>query len=190
MVRYELCSSVLSKRDTRGMHYGFIWYFDVQDEAMLANNMDNIFTKNRNIRANMLRFQRMNALRSHDNVDGFKGTKHRDMGKQVLTFKVKHKSTIGNSHADVLQDNGIHVASILVSRPKVSFQVQDEDIVIFHKAFVGVVENPDMLYNMQEYINIEGYFSIRVTPLRSNLCLLEDRMKGEMEVFLNNGRNW
>lgn len=53
---------------------------------------------------------------------------------------------------------------------KVNFKVQENEFLRLSKAFVGLVENSRILYN-------EGYFSIHVTPLGVNICLLEDRVE-------------
>lgn len=43
---------------------------------------------------------------------------------------------------------------------------------------------------MQEIFNINGYFSIQVTPLGENLCLLEDRTKEEIKALVEDGKAW
>lgn len=53
----------------------------------------------------------------------------------------------------------------------------------FQKAYVGVVKNPGMTYNMHEYFNMEGYVGVKVTPLGTNLCLLEEREEGKLKVI-------
>lgn len=52
--------------------------------------------------------------------------------------------------------------------------MKEEDLVRFHKAFVGVVETPGDTYNMQERFANEGYFRVKVNPIGANLCLLEE----------------
>lgn len=44
-----------------------------------------------------------------------------------------------------------------------------------------------MSYNVQEYFNLEGYFSVHVTPLGANMCLLEDCVESELKSILENG---
>ncbi|KAI5416291.1 hypothetical protein KIW84_041368 [Lathyrus oleraceus] len=43
---------------------------------------------------------------------------------------------------------------------------------------------------MQEMFHFEGYFSVKVTPMGANLCLLEDLVDGEMKSLIEGGRYW
>ena len=51
------------KCDIRGRCNGFVRFFDVRDENILAINLDNIFIGRRNIFTNLPRFQRRNSQR-------------------------------------------------------------------------------------------------------------------------------
>lgn len=54
------------------------------------------------------------------------------------------------------------------------FNIEDkEEWCKFKKAYVGVMENLCMTYNIQDIFNIGGYFEIKVTLLGEILCLLE-----------------
>lgn len=108
--------------------------------------------------------------------------------KHDPTYNTKTKSFRGISFADALRINGDHVTSN--SRCKVKFQVEDSDLVWFLKAYVGFFENPNITTNMQEIFNTKGYFTIWVTQLWRNLCLLEDRVEGEIQVLVNDKGNW
>ncbi|KAI5411253.1 hypothetical protein KIW84_056393 [Lathyrus oleraceus] len=55
---------------------------------------------------------------------------------------------------------------------------------ILNKAYVGVVENPRMTYNMQETFNMGDSFKVKVTPLGENLCFLEKHEVGVLEELL------
>ncbi|CAI8610467.1 unnamed protein product [Vicia faba] len=52
------------------------------------------------------------------------------------------------------------------------------------------VENSGPTYNMQEYFNMEGYFGVKVTPLGSNLYLLEEREDGELKALIKEASDW
>lgn len=60
-------------------------------------------------------------------------------------------------------------------------------MTIFEKAFVGVVENSGLTYSMQEMFHFEGYFSVKVTPMGANLCLLEDLVDWELKALIEGG---
>lgn len=53
-----------------------------------------------------------------------------------------------------------------------------------------MIENPEMSYNIQTSFEVEGYFSIKVTPLGANLCLLEDLEEGAIKDLIKEGRSW
>lgn len=44
----------------------------------------------------------------------------------------------------------------------------------FERAFMGMVVNVGMIYNIQEAFNGEGYFRVKATFLRAYLCILEE----------------
>lgn len=43
---------------------------------------------------------------------------------------------------------------------------------------------------MQETFNANGFFSIQITPLDANLCLLEDKVEGALPEMLRNDDVW
>lgn len=50
-----------------------------------------------------------------------------------------------------------------------------------------------MTYNIHDIFNTKGYFSIKVTPLGENLCLLEEREEqeeGEIKAMVDEGSDW
>ncbi|CAI8613624.1 unnamed protein product [Vicia faba] len=70
------------------------------------------------------------------------------------------------------------------------FDREMENLARFEKTFVGIVENPGMTYNIQESFNLEGYFNIKATPLRANLCLFEELVDGELEYLVKEAQDW
>lgn len=60
---------------------------------------------------------------------------------------------------------------------------------MFKKAFIGVTENPAMIYNIQNIFNMKGYFSTKVTPLGENLCLIKEMDEGEIKAHVVDGIN-
>ncbi|CAK8531108.1 unnamed protein product [Lathyrus sativus] len=47
-----------------------------------------------------------------------------------------------------------------------------------------------MTYNIQTSFEIEGYFSIKATPLGDNLCLLEESEHGEIRDLIREAESW
>lgn len=70
------------------------------------------------------------------------------------------------------------------------YKIKEEEMERFQKAYAGVVETTGMTYNLQEYLNMEGYFAVKVTPLRDNLFLLEKCNEGELKALVEEVRDW
>lgn len=60
----------------------------------------------------------------------------------------------------------------------ITFNIKDRDLDRFHKAYVGVVSEAGMTYNNQERMHMKWVFTIKVTLLGANLCLLEEAGEG------------
>lgn len=52
------------------------------------------------------------------------------------------------------------------------------------------MENHGISYNIQEALNMEGYFLIKVTPFGENLYLLEEREEIELKALLEEARDY
>ncbi|MCI46877.1 hypothetical protein A2U01_0068118, partial [Trifolium medium] len=72
----------------------------------------------------------------------------------------------------------------------VSYEAEKDDMLRLKKAFIGVVVNPGMSYNIQNVFHSQGYFGVKVTPLGSNLTLLEGQEQGEEQALLDDVKNW
>lgn len=55
---------------------------------------------------------------------------------------------------------------------------------------MGKVLTSGMTYNIQTCFKMEGYFSIRVTPLEANLCLLEEVEEWDILDIIREGETW
>lgn len=70
-----------------------------------------------------------------------------------------------------------------------NYNSKKKELARFKKAFIDIVVNPVMYYNIQTSFKIEGYFTIKVTPLGVNLCLLEECEEGEIRDLLREYRS-
>lgn len=70
------------------------------------------------------------------------------------------------------------------------FKSKEEARERFRKAFVGKVIIPGSSYNMQGCFEIEGIFSVKLTPMGANLCLLEDLVEGFLGNSMAEGEKW
>ncbi|CAI8603026.1 unnamed protein product [Vicia faba] len=65
-----------------------------------------------------------------------------------------------------------------------------EDKARFQKAFVGKVTILGSAYKVQTYLEIEGYFGVKVTHLGANLCFLEESEEWVIEDLIGEGETW
>lgn len=70
------------------------------------------------------------------------------------------------------------------------FEIDRSDRERLEKAYVGVVLESGMAFNIRNSFEIEGYFLIKVTPMADNLCLLEESEEGEIKDLIREGDNW
>jgi hypothetical protein len=71
-----------------------------------------------------------------------------------------------------------------------SYEAEKNATDKYAKAFVGVAANPGMTYNIQNAFHAQGYFGVKVTPLGSNLALLEGQEEGEVEALMEDAKDW
>lgn len=68
--------------------------------------------------------------------------------------------------------------------------LEEEDVFRYGKAFTGVLRHLMLGVEMKKIFIKEGIFSIRVTPMGPNLCLLEDLIHGGVEMFIEERKEW
>lgn len=70
------------------------------------------------------------------------------------------------------------------------YDVGDEEMNRFRKMYVGYVKQSGTSYMMQEWINMQGVFSIKITPIGANSVLMEDIEEGAIENAIKEGERW
>lgn len=70
------------------------------------------------------------------------------------------------------------------------YTVEEEELQKLSSAYVGELWTPGLSYRIQEECIQQGYFSVRATPLGTNLVLLESLEEGEMEALLEDAQEW
>lgn len=66
---------------------------------------------------------------------------------------------------------------------------EEEDLIRFRRAFTGFLKDTVAASEIKSIFVEEGILSIKVT-LGPNMCLLEDLVLGEVELFLEERRSW
>ncbi|XP_058783008.1 uncharacterized protein LOC131657654 [Vicia villosa] len=202
-----------SRRDKRGKRFGFARFFNVSDERVLAVKLDNIIIESRKLHANLPRFNR-------ERVGGVeRGAIHQNQGRigRTMGGRGEVKTSIQNGrrnmgelnnpgpHGGVLRKSYVQTVKVDQGRQLVvdgqlhskkipfahlEYNVKEEDLIRFQKAYVGVMETPGETSNMQERFNKEGYFGVRVTPLGANFCLLEEGEEGILKDIIAEAPVW
>lgn len=94
------------------------------------------------------------------------------------------------SYMDVLQNNSAlkEPKSEVFYDKTLSFSPNEDDIYLYNKSFTGKIMNPGLEIDLKKIFMEDGVFSIRVTMLGLNLCLLEELVGGEVESFIEERR--
>ncbi|XP_058766204.1 uncharacterized protein LOC131639756 [Vicia villosa] len=191
----EVVEVVIPPRSIRnGKRFGFARFVAVADARILAVRLDNILIDGRKIHANIPRYERKL---------GYGGLGQQGGGKRGGGVSLFHE---GNKVAEAVKVNkyvGIYVGrsfADVVSNEKAArqdeegkalvFKASEEEKIRLSEAYVGVISNPGSSYNIQTYFEMEGVFSIKVTPVGANLCLLEEMEEGYIGELIGDGSTW
>ncbi|XP_058775601.1 uncharacterized protein LOC131649870 [Vicia villosa] len=172
------------KRNKLGKRFGFARFKDVEDVRRLAVKLDNVFIDGTKIHANPPRFERNN----NGEVD-----LGREKGKDNVQAHLQRRNIRGeNSFVDARSFADVAAyqkKECVMKEAKVDLEfVSDPEVSVrLSKAYTSKVVNPGMTYNIQTCFELEGYFSIKVTSLGANLCLLEEVKEGDIEALIREG---
>ncbi|XP_058755922.1 uncharacterized protein LOC131629137 [Vicia villosa] len=155
-----------NKKDKRGRRYGFVRFVNVKDDRLLATKLDNVFLEGRKLFANIPRFQR----------------KEKGGEKGVNSNIVNNRRKGGGSNMENRNQEG--------TRSHLSFKVEEETLKKYEKTYVGIVKEAGLAFNIKKAFHEEGIFSIMVTALGANMCVLEDLIEGEAERFIEERKVW
>lgn len=70
------------------------------------------------------------------------------------------------------------------------FNIEEEGFNGIHKAFTRVVVEPGSTYSMQKKFHSKSHFTIKISPLGANLCLMEENEDGELKALVHSGLEW
>ncbi|XP_058733331.1 uncharacterized protein LOC131604934 [Vicia villosa] len=183
-----------SKWDKFGRRYGFVRFFDVEDEKLLGIKLDSLILEGRKLHANLPRFQRLaknkEMLLRNTGRGGKEGVKER---KEDSVYVQRSKAWVDKrAFVDVLHNRAGRDASGDASKgiKIVFFKTAKEESDRYLKAFVGVIKDVEVALKIKQIFYEEGLFSIRITLLGPNLCVLEDLVCGEVEALIEERRGW
>lgn len=166
------------RREKRGKRFGFVRFWKVKKERMLSVKLDNIFIEGKKIHANIPKFHRQEAVTvrhqpslvlkpnhkfGNTNVVGSGFRRFNTYAQVVNNWRNMQKETLDKAqHPSECGKGAINLKLDFAHR---HFKIEDADLSSFNKAFIGVVEEVGMSYNIQEAFNMEGFFRVKATPL-------------------------
>lgn len=205
------------RRNKWGKRFGFARFVEVHDPRLFAVKLDNIIFGANKIHVNIPRFGRekpQTAVDMKKRSAGFGGG--RPLAPPMVCKewrpvldRPKHG---GMTYADVVNTNGKHGrteekcfgegCTCDNGRPLVSpfgqakdvcevrYNNSDEEMELFKKMYVVVVKDVGSTYMVQEWLHMQGVFSIKVTPLGATLVLLEESEEGMIQALLEDAKEW
>lgn len=177
---------IFPRRNKLGKIFSFVRFIEVEDLKSLAIWLDSVMFDGKKIHAKPPRFLR-------------NGSKEGDfVSKGKLKVLQNEKTYVRREGADVNR-GGKSFADLVANRPRVSEQEaaknliissKEETILRLKKAFIGEVHSPGSSFNMQTNFEMEGYFQVKVSPMRPNHCLLEEIKEGDIQALIEEGVSW
>lgn len=187
------------RRDNRGRRFGFMRFYNVKDKYLLSIKLDNLVLDGRKIYANLPRYKR----KTKEEVS--QGLNLGDKGKVIAasmegTLHVK-KSWVGvngqKSYVEALHNGTVAEVPIVGSNQRrgvifkpLHFVPNQEEVNRLNKAFTGALRYPGDEVDIKRKFLEESLFSIKVTILGPNICLLEDLVGEDMESMLLERKDW
>ncbi|XP_058776839.1 uncharacterized protein LOC131651188 [Vicia villosa] len=160
------------RRNKKGKKFGFVRFFDVREADVLATKLDNIFIGGSKLFVNLPRFDRRKEVRGVKQVIS-------SQSRFVRKEEIKKNFVDGRSFAAVTSNKGDHP---IEKAAQLEYNMGEDEVwQRFRGAYVGEVRYASLTYNLQEVLDGEGVFGIKITPLGANLCLMEAR--DDKDVF-------
>ncbi|CAI8595928.1 unnamed protein product [Vicia faba] len=162
--------------------------FKESDERLMAIKLDNIIIGSRKIHANLPIFNREREY-GRGLVKGKEQNEQETKGVAAVNTELPGRNNqrihcgIMKNYAQVVNNNyskrswGVMEQAKKIMFAHLEYNLEDADMERFHNAYIGVVENLGVTYNMQEYFNMEGFFGVKVTPMGEIYVFLRKAMK-------------
>jgi hypothetical protein len=193
-----------AKRDKGGRRFGFARFDQVTDSRRFAIELDNLIIGRDKISVNLSRFNRPEGFRRYD--DGRACRKERGIQRSFDDRKgegnryrppsrydhrtVSHHKNETSSYAQAVRRDIHDNKEDNTKRCVLSYDAAKDDMERLSRAFIGVVAHSGMSYNVQSAFHSQGCFGVKVTPLGSNLTLLEGQEEGEVQALMEEAKGW
>jgi hypothetical protein len=193
-----------AKRDRGGRRFGFARFAQVTDARRLEVELGSLTVGRDKISVNLSRYHRPLHFRRPDDwrqgrkargvyrgVEGQEGEGHRSrsLSRRDRRFLNSSRQVV-KSYAQVVRRDPLEERVTGGQRVLLSYKAEQADLVRLQKAYIGVVAQPGMSYNIQEAFHMQGYFGVKITPLGSTLTLLEGQEEGEVQALMEDAKEW
>jgi hypothetical protein len=193
-----------AKRDRGGRRFGIARFAHVTDARRLEAELASLIIGRDKISVNLSRYHRSHNYRRQDDwkqgrmekgvncsIEGRKGEGHRLRSLSHKENRVLNSpKQVEKSYAQVVRQDPVEKQGPGEQRVLLSYEAEQADLVRLQKAFVGVVTQPSMAYNIQDAFHRQGYFGVKITPLGSTLTLLEGQEEGEVQALMEDAKEW
>ncbi|XP_058775265.1 uncharacterized protein LOC131649523 [Vicia villosa] len=185
--------AIAPRRNAFGKRFGFARFVEVTDGRLLAVRLDNIIIAGKKIHVNVPRFDRrqVGGVRNFGNSvrgnQGNFGVRH-SVGNKVAprTFLARKDC----SYVEVVSKDLEGRGSMETENDVVQFKSSDVLRGRLEKAYVAKVCIPGSAHTIQTHFEMEGVFAVKVSPLGSSMCLLEELEDGFIEDLIGGGEDW
>lgn len=181
------------RRNRIGKRFAFARFSGVEDGRILAIRLDNILIEGKKIHVNLPRFSRDQGTAggrkiiavSKGLVKNSKAVSAADTGNGTGVTRGG-----SSSYAEAVGFNGLASVDNKDDSTVLNFCSNQALKSRFEKAYIGRVCILGSAYNIQNYLEMEGIYAIKVTPLGGNCCLLEDKEVGFIGDLIKEGETW
>jgi hypothetical protein len=183
------------KRDKGGRRFGFARFDKVSDPISFECELNKVVIGGCKISANLSRFQRQEENRRNNFNDEERNVRTRQPQPQGERFRFEARPLISLSHAEVSYAQEVQLGKgskqgEAHKKVILKYEAEVKEVARMLKTFVGEGNNPGTTYNIQNALNSQGYFGVKITPLEANLALLEDQEEGNVEALLEDAKGW
>lgn len=163
-----------------GKKFFFARFSNVEDSQLLGVKVDNLQVEGKKIHANFPRFARGRTVSGGNSNKGFVGKTHPyNLLRRLDTVGA---DSVSAQRKDARSFKEVVINTVSAGDNKVMmFTTNPEDRARFSKVMVGEVKIPGSTYELVVAFHLAGIFSIKVSILGPNLCLLEESVEGVMK---------
>lgn len=164
---------IRSRKSIWEKKYGFVKFFNVNDERMLEMKLDNIFLDGRKIFANLPKYGRKVKWNEHG------GTKTNGVTKVNAVLKSQTKT--GGSYGNQGLRKKVSFAEVLrgeISSKVLEYQAEKDDLEKLGKSYMGEVVSLSLTYCMQAKLYAKGFFRLKLNLLGRTYAYLRIQKKG------------